>query len=131
MLQSLLQGAASILAIGLVFGTVVLIDKLREPHRDAGRPFAVVDERTYRIALRHIDRLEERAAGRDCEEDRARDLVRVEARLISIRVWLKREIKIGSRRKALSRARRLEQVELQLEQLHVRMFRHPSGIEAS
>lgn len=106
--------------MGIVFGAAILWDKLREKHRNPARVFAVVDERTYKIAEQHIERLEELG-----------DLARVQARLLSMKAWLKGEIRNGSRRKALDRARRLEQIELQLEQLHIRMFGHPSGVEAA
>ncbi|MBM0201858.1 hypothetical protein JNW90_01145 [Micromonospora sp. STR1s_5] len=130
-LELVLRALGGPLAVGVVFGVVVLWSNLREKRRDPSTVFAVVDERTYRQALARIRRLEDRADSHEDLESIWRDQVKVQNLLIAIKVWLKREIKIGPRRKAFDRSRRLEQIELQLEQLHVRMFGHPSGLEAS
>ncbi|MCX5070772.1 hypothetical protein OOJ91_33550 [Micromonospora lupini] len=130
-MELVLRALAGPLVVGIVLGSVILWSNLREKRRDPGTVFAVVDERTYKQALARIRRLEDRADTHEDIESIWRDHVKVQGLLIAIRQWLKREIKIGARRKALDRARRLEQIELQLEQLHVRMFGHSSGLEAS
>ncbi|WP_328384224.1 hypothetical protein OHQ88_33965 (plasmid) [Micromonospora zamorensis] len=125
-MELVLRALGGPLAAGVVFGVVVLWSNLREKRRDPGSVFQVVDERTYRQALARIRRLEDRADTHEDLESIWRDQVKVQGLLIAIQQWLKREIKIGPRRKALDRSRRLEQIEIQLEQLYVRMFGHPS-----
>jgi hypothetical protein len=87
---------------------VVGWDRLREPHRDPTRPFAVVDLRTYRDAQRRIERL--LAAGHPI---RARYLMH------AICAWLRSEVHTGRRSRRAKRAAALEQWELRLEQLAV------------
>ncbi len=65
-------------AMGLVFGAVVVVNRLREPHRDPRRPAAVVDPRTYRDACRRVDRLLERG-----------DVTHARIVITSICLWLR------------------------------------------
>jgi hypothetical protein len=73
-------------AFAVIFGAVVVWDRLREPHRDLTRPMAVVDRRTYRDAQRRIRRL--LAASNTMH---ARHLTH------AICVWLRSEIHTGRR----------------------------------
>ncbi|MET7808626.1 hypothetical protein [Micromonospora chersina] len=130
-MELVLRALAGPLAVGIVLGTVILWSNLREKRRDPGSVFAVVDERTYKQAEARIRHLQDRAVTHETVEAIWRDQVKMQTLLIAISEWLKREIKIGSRRKALKRSRLLEQTELRLAQLHVEMFGHPTGVEAS
>lgn len=56
-MQIIIEAVAPTAATAAVFGAVVLWDRLREPHRDLRRPFAVVDMRTFRDAERRVGRL--------------------------------------------------------------------------
>lgn len=74
--------------IGLVLGVVILIDRLREPHRDPRRPCVVVDRRTFRDARRRVEKLA--AAG---------DFSRAWAGCVAICTWLKSERHYGNARR--------------------------------
>lgn len=54
---ALLAGAASAAAPAAIMGAVIAWDRIREPHRDLRRPFAIGGERDYRDACRRVDRL--------------------------------------------------------------------------
>jgi hypothetical protein len=104
-MRMVLLAAGPLAAAALVFGVVVLWDRLREPHRDPTRPMAVVDARTYRDAQRRIERLI--AAG---DTRRARHLMH------AICVWLRGEIHTGRKSRRVHRAAALEQWQLRLQQ---------------
>lgn len=85
------------LAVVLIVGTAIAWDKLREPFRDPRTPCAVVDERTFRVARRRIERLvaiEEWTAAY--------------AGATAICIWLKSERHFGSRRRQQRLAAELE-----------------------
>jgi hypothetical protein len=103
--NTFLLAALGPVTAGLVFGVVVLIDKLREPHRNPTHPYPVVDARTYRRAQHRIARLE--AAGQ---------VGWARATRHACRVWLRGEIRTGPKRRRALRAAQLEQVELRLEE---------------
>ncbi|RZU46581.1 hypothetical protein EV385_6656 [Krasilnikovia cinnamomea] len=105
-MKTILLGAAPLAAVALIFGAVVLWDRLREPRRDPTRPMAVADGRTYRDAQRRIRRLLD--AG---DTMRARHLVH------AIRAWLRDEVRTGRKSRRARRAADLEQWELRLEQI--------------
>lgn len=102
-MKPILFGAIPPLAVLLILAAAIVWDRLREPHRDLRRPFAVVDRRTYRDAQRRIQRL--RAAGDDLH---ARYLMH------AVCVWLRREILTGRASRRLRYAADLEQWELRL-----------------
>ena len=104
-MRTILLAAAPVTAIALIFGAVVLWDRLREPFRDPTRPMAVVDGRTYRDAQRRIQRLLD-----------AGDTMRARYLMHAICVWLRSEIHTGRKSRRLRRAADLEQWELRLEQ---------------
>lgn len=95
-------------AAGLVFVSMVVIDRVRERYRDPGRPFVVYDARTFGYAPRRIRIL----LGRGDERS---DLLAT-AIMISARNWLRSEIHTGRRSRRPRRAAQLEQLELQMEQ---------------
>jgi hypothetical protein len=109
MMPTLLMALAGPTAAGLVFAVVVIIDRIREPHRDPGGVYAVVDSRTLACALRRVDRLEQRGE--------VSDLLRARTLLHAARAWLRGEIHTGRKRHRVRRAAQLEQVELRMEQL--------------
>lgn len=95
-------------AIGLVFVTVILIDRVREPFRNPNTPFVVYDRRTYRYGQRRINVLLERGD--------MRSRVYLSAIMFSSQRWLRGEIHTGRRSQAALRAAQLERLELQMEQ---------------
>ncbi len=105
-MRTLLFAASPPASIALILGAVVAWDRLREPHRDPSRPFAVVDPRTHRDAQRRITRL--LAAG---DPTPARPLIH------AICTWLRDEIHTGPSRRRVRRARELEQWQLRLQDL--------------
>lgn len=56
-MNQILLAIAGPALIGAVIGAVILWDRLREPHRNLYRPVTVVDRRTYKDAVRRIERL--------------------------------------------------------------------------
>ncbi|MBW4722403.1 hypothetical protein [Saccharothrix obliqua] len=78
--MSVLMALTPPAAAGVVLGGVILWDRLREPHRDPAKPFAVVDARTFRDGRRRYDRLV--AAG---------DWSHAHAVATAICVWLRHE----------------------------------------
>jgi hypothetical protein len=102
----ILMGLIPVTGIALIFAAVVGWDRLREPHRDPTRPFAVVDLRTYHDAQRRIERL---LAADD--PTRARHLIH------AICQWLRYEVRTGRPSRRVKQAAELEQWELQLAQL--------------
>ena len=82
--STILLALAGPAAIGLVLGTSILWDRLREPHRDITRPTVVVDKRTYRDARRRVERLVT-----------AQDWTRAYAAATAICVWLGHERHFG------------------------------------
>jgi hypothetical protein len=100
-------------AAGLVFVTVVAIDRIREPHREPATPYAVVDSRTLRRALARVDRLERRG--------QLEDTLHARTLLQAANLWLGGEIRTGPKRRRVQRASQREQVELRLEQLGSRL----------
>jgi hypothetical protein len=107
-MRTVLLGAAPLVVVALIFGAVVLWDRLREPHRDPTQPMAVVDSRTYRNAQRRIGRLLD-----------AGDTMRARHLMHAICVWLRSEIHTGGKSRRAHRAADLEQWQLRLEQLPV------------
>lgn len=105
-MRTVLVALAPVAAVALIFGAVVLGDRLREPYRDPTRPMAVVDRRTYRDAQRRIGRLLD-----DGDTMRARHLMH------AICGWLRSEIHTGRRSRRVRRAAELEQWQLRLEEL--------------
>jgi hypothetical protein len=75
----------------------------------ARRPIAVVDERTYRQAVRALDLLTR--TGMDSDRAKAVNVCHAAAG------WLRYEIHTGRKSKRADRAARLEQWELTLDQL--------------
>ena len=75
----------------------------------ARRPIAVVDERTYRQAVRALDLL----TGTGLDSDRAKAINVCHA----VSGWLRYEIHTGRKSRRADRAARLEQWELTLDQL--------------
>jgi hypothetical protein len=104
-MRTILLAALPLTAAALIFGVVVLCDRLREPHRDPTRPMAVVDNRTYRDAQRRIERLLE-----------AGDTMRARHLMHAICIWLRYEVRTGRKSRRAHRAADLEQWELRLEQ---------------
>ncbi|GAB1646863.1 hypothetical protein [Krasilnikovia sp. MM14-A1259] len=105
-MRTILLAALPVTAMTLIFGFVVLCDRLREPHRDPTRPMAVVDARTYRDAQRRIERLIE-----------AGDTMRARHLMHAICLWLRDEVHTGRQSRRANRAADLEQWELRLEQI--------------
>jgi hypothetical protein len=79
-------------------------------HRDIRKTIVVVDERTYRLAIKTVDAL--LATGTDT------DRVRAQHGLIAAQLWLRAEIQTGRKSKRAERAARLEQLQLRLEQVN-------------
>lgn len=105
-MRTVVLAAGPLVAAALIFGVMVLWDRLREPHRDPTRPMAVVDGRTYRDAQRRIQRL--LAAG---------DTMRARHLMHAICVWLRYEVRTGRKSRRVRRAADLEQWKLRLEQI--------------
>jgi hypothetical protein len=93
-------------AIGVVMGTAIAWDRLREPHRDPTKPFAVTDRRTYRDGQRRLAKLID-----------AEDILHAEFVMEAMRQWLRHELHTGRRSRKAWCASQLEQLELHREQL--------------
>ena len=77
--------------------------------RDPRRPVAVVDERTYRQAVRTVGELLATGDGSD--------LVKAHFAITAILGWLRYEIRTGRRSRRVNRARRLEQGEARCDEV--------------
>jgi hypothetical protein len=120
-MPTILMVLAGPAAVGLVFAAAVVIDRIREPHRDPRGICAVVDSRTLQRALRRADRLEQRGE--------VEDIIRARTLLHAANLWLRGEIHTGPKRRRARRAAQREQVELHLEQLAVCVGLPVPGIE--
>ncbi|WP_410570567.1 hypothetical protein [Amycolatopsis sp. cmx-4-61] len=82
------QGVAGPCAVGLVIGTVVLIDRWRAPLRNICRLPAIGGERDVRDVASQVDRLLERG-----------DFMRAHHATVAICTWPQRERHYGSTRR--------------------------------
>lgn len=93
------------LSVPLFLGAVIAWDRLREPHRDPRRPFAVVNRRTYRDAQRRLERLLDMG-----------EVVKALVLTMSMCGWLRQEVHVGRRSRRVWCAAELERLELRIEQ---------------
>lgn len=82
------QGVVGPSAIGIVLGTVVLIDRWRAPLRNIYRVPAIGSERDLRDVAYQVDRLIERG-----------EWTHAHTRIVAICTWLKGEQHYGSKRR--------------------------------
>ena len=107
---TVIEAAAGPVGVGATIGAAAAWDHLREPHRPARRPFAVVDRRTYRQAVRRIERL---VASGD-----PHDLVAARHGATAVCVWLRSERNMAGRAaRRVALASTLERWELRRDQI--------------
>jgi hypothetical protein len=111
-MHPVLMALAAPAAMGLVF--LIALPIMSRIIDGPGKPIVVVDRRTYRLAERRVAQAEQDG-----------NLVRAHAGATAIRLWLRREVHSGPKRRRLQRSRQLEWWELQADRLMRTMHAEP------